>query len=638
MKTLFLTISTCLLVITLYSQQNTQFEKPWFENNEVLKQPSYNTAMDNYDVKFYYINLSAGNLSKNISGSVSMLAQVLPFTFTEIVVELHSSLTVDSLWVDSINTAYTRSGTEIHVNLSTPLIAGEYFFLTVFYHGSSTGSGIKNATSSSWGKKVTYTLAESYHGLDWYPCKQALTDKADSAWIFITVANGLKAGSNGVLTQIVPDGATKSRFEWKTRYPIDYYLLSIAVSDYQEYNIYAHPQGTSDSILIQNYIYPNSGFLPQYQVDIDRTDDFIEFLSEIWGLYPFSEEKYGHCTAPFSGGMEHQTMTSLGFFSFELVIHELAHMWFGDFVTCATWQDIWVNEGFATYSNYLGLAHFNSYSEAQTYMYDMHDDIMSQPDGCLYVPFADVMDEGRIFDYRLTYEKGAAIIHTMRFIVNNDSLFFAAFRDFLQTYSFGTAYADDFRDILESHTGIDFHQYFDEWFYGEGFPTYSLQAQPYNDSLLCTLTQTTSMPSVTPVFTNPLEIKFVHTSGDTTLRVQPAGNSLSFNFYFPYTVTEIIIDPENDIVNESGTIVVNVSDISENNTVVFPNPAKDRLYICDGHLYNNYFISDINGRVVAEGMLSGNYIGLDLFVNGIYQLTLSGKSDVYKTCFVHIDE
>ena len=151
----------------------------------------------------------------------------------------------------------------------------------------------------------------------------------------------------------------KLRYEWKSNYPIAYYLISFAVSEYQEYNIYAHPAGMGgDSLLIQNFIYDAPGCLDYYKAGIDETVGMVELFSDLYSLYPFHQEKYGHCLTAIGGGMEHQTMSTMGNFNFGLVAHELGHMWFGDNVTCATWSDIWINEGFATYTDYLAREKF----------------------------------------------------------------------------------------------------------------------------------------------------------------------------------------------------------------------------------------------------------------------------------------
>ena len=142
------------------------------------------------------------------------------------------------------------------------------------------------------------------------------------------------------------------RYEWKSRHPIDYYLISVSVAPYLEYLNYAHPP--RPTVPVVNYVY-NQAALGNFQSEIDRTPGFIENYSALCGLYPFADEKYGHSMAPLGGGMEHQTMTTQDGFNFTLTAHELFHQWFGDNVTCGSWEDIWLNEGFASYGEYLSL-------------------------------------------------------------------------------------------------------------------------------------------------------------------------------------------------------------------------------------------------------------------------------------------
>jgi len=113
------------------------------------------------------------------------------------------------------------------------------------------------------------------------------------------------AGSNGKLVNTVPVEGGKTRYEWRSYYPIDYYLISIAVVDYQDYSIYAHPAGLNDSILIQNFIYYQISYLEQNKELIDETATLIELFSDLYSMYPFANEKYGHCVAPMGGAMEH---------------------------------------------------------------------------------------------------------------------------------------------------------------------------------------------------------------------------------------------------------------------------------------------------------------------------------------------
>src|SRR5690606_17382451 len=159
------------------------------------------------------------------------------------------------------------------------------------------------------------------------------------------------------------------------KYPIDYYLISASVANYTEYSYYAHFTGSNDSMLVQNYVYSNPQTLPFYKDQIDSVGLMIDYLSQLFGRYPFWKEKYGHCMVPIGGGMEHQTMTSLGDFPTTLTVHELGHQWFGDHVTCGSWQDIWLNEGFASYVEYLFAEHFWQPADAFAYMADKHNKV-----------------------------------------------------------------------------------------------------------------------------------------------------------------------------------------------------------------------------------------------------------------------
>jgi len=636
------TISIIIIALFIFSfskaQKVSNFEKPWFENKKVTKAVSYNQLMDNYDVKFYYIDLNITNQSKAISGFGTIKAEVINSPFNEIVVQLHSSLSVDSVLVNGESLAFNHSNNEISVNLSASLSEGEIFDITVFYYGTSSGSGISSGTSPSWGKRATWTLSESYHGMDWYPCKQDLNDKADSAWIFLTCDTTLKAGAPGILTDIVKiDGTNKHRFEWKTYYPIVYYLLSLAVSDYQEYNIWAHPAGITDSVLIQNYVYSNANYLNNTKVHIDRTVDFLEILSDWWGIYPFWEEKYGHCTAPFSGGMEHQTMTSLGYFNFELVVHELAHQWFGDYVTCATWQDIFVNEGFATYSYYQTVQVLENQTEADDIMINYHQTIMGEPGGSIWVPFSDIMNESRIFDYRLTYLKGAAVLHTIRYIINNDSIFNLVYRTYLDAHAFGTATIEDFRQSLEEISQIDFETFFEQWIYGEGYPTYSINGGLDDNTINFTLTQTTSMPNITAFFDTPLDIKFVFATGDTIIRFYPSQNIENYSIELNAPTIDIIIDPNNGIINKVNNIVLNNHKNNYNPIfIIYPNPVNDVLYWLGDLNPTKYTVFDITGKAVLTGIInsSDKNINLSGIKKGVYHLNLHSDTENYSVKFI----
>ncbi len=644
MKKTLLIIMALNFSTLLWSQKISNYIKPWFEDQHAGYSipKSNNPLLDNYDVVFYKIDLNATNTNKIISGCGTIKARVTGSPMTTLVMDLINSLTIDSVKVDGVIYSSTHTNDEIQVTLSSAIPVDTYFTVEVYYHGTSAGNGIKNGFSPSWGAQITWTLSESYHAKDWFPCKEVLSDKADSAYVFITCANSLKAGSNGLLTNTVTLPGSKVRYEWKTYHPIDYYLLSFTISNYQEYNLYAHPAGIADSVLIQNYIYSNSGYLPYFQAEIDNTPAFIELLSDLYGLYPFYDEKYGHCTAPIGGGMEHQTMTTLSSFSFELIIHELGHQWFGDNVTCSNWQDIWVNEGFATYTHYLGLQHLVSQTDADQEMLNEHNDIMSSPDGSIYVPVAQVFDENRIFDYRLTYEKGAAIIHTMRFVLNNDTLFYNVLKNFQQTYGDSVATGDDFRNMISNMSGIDFTDFFNQWYYGEGFPTYNVSWNQQGNNLNFVLNQQGSMPLITPFFKVPLEIRFSWAGGDTIIRFDQTVNDQAFSAVIPHTVQSLEIDPNNWIINNVGSVVTNIPITGTSvQWQIGPNPANTYLNIEAPGMdlkTTDLVISDITGKSVRSITMASGAETIDIsdLPAGIYYIKESSGNLLKPYKFVKV--
>jgi len=339
--------------------------------------------MNKYDAKFHHLTINVERTDKNISGNVRTLAQVKSVSLDTFAVEFYSTMIIDSARINGMLITPVRVQDAVNFILPSTLSQNDMIDAKIYYHGlaptvngSAIGDGLNNGTSQSWGNQVTWSLSEPYSAYEWFPCKQQLQDKLDSSYVFVTTDSTNKVGSNGLLTNVVTVG-NKKRYEWKNRHVIDYYLISIAVAQYIDYSFYAHPAGTTDSVLVQNYIYNNPATLPNFKSVIDQTDDLIEFFSTKFGMYPFADEKYGHAMAPFGGGMEHQTMTSLGSFGFELIAHELAHQWWGDNVTCRTWGDIFVNEGFASYSEYLALQQFDPTNSYPT-MFQMQHQFYTQ--------------------------------------------------------------------------------------------------------------------------------------------------------------------------------------------------------------------------------------------------------------------
>ncbi len=486
-------------------------------------QTPVNKDTSGYDVTFYHLNISLTDTSTYVKGNAIMVAFSLKPSLNQVVLALSNYIEIDSVYFNNHKTTFVHHNDSLTVFSILPPKEGEKFSINVYYQGISAGSGFFSGISSradyKWKVPVTWTLSEPFGAKDWFPCKEDLTDKADSADIFITVPKGLMAGSNGILTEVDTLSDSLLTYKWETRYPIAFYLISATVADFQDYSFRIKLPGENDSLLIQNFIYNRPGALEAMKEDIDNTGKMLLAFSRLFGTYPFYKEKYGHCLAPMGGGMEHQTMTTLASFDFDLVSHELSHQWFGDWVTCATWQDIWVNEGFASYSEYLAREFIKSKESAQQWLAQTHGTAKRARTGSLYVP-ADQLNDYRIFDYSLTYQKGASVLHMLRYLINDDEKFFAVYRTYLNKFRDSVATADDFRKVAEEVTGLDLKPFFNQWFYGEGYPVFSVYWKSSHDSLYIDSYQS-GTSSVTSLFQIPFELKIKFSDGDSALIKHP---------------------------------------------------------------------------------------------------------------------
>ena len=581
-----------------------------------------------YDVRYVHLDLELERSSNAVAGTVSTTAMALQ-PLNQYIVELHSNLSISNVSINGQGVPYQRNGNVVTATLPNSIPQGQTFMASITYAGTPPNggffNGLSNGSSPSWGNQVTWSLSQPYSARDWWPVKQSLTDKIDSCRIWISTSNQNKAGSNGLLESITPLSNNRHRYEWVHRHPIDYYLLSVSVSTYVEYAITAYPVN-SPPVYILNYIYDNPGTLPNFQADIDETVDMMEEFSELFGPYPFADEKYGHCMAPFSGGMEHQTMTTQGFFNRDLTAHELGHQWFGDHVTCSYWREIWLNEGFASYSEYLFREQIQN-GNALGWMNATHTNVMSSPDGSVNVP--DTTDVSRMFSGRLTYDKGAAILHTLRSIINNDSLFFSGLRLYLQTYGGSTASVPQFKALMENHSGLNFSDFFQEWYYGEGFPTFGIEYLHLNDTLWLSVSQTTSVPTSVPFFHVPLELRVQRPSGDTVVRMnltQPTSTAI-----VPCTgsLTGLVIDPNQWLINQDGSITMNGSlSMTEwkNALQPYPNPTTDRLWLTGLEENLPYTILDASGRARQKGVWNtAQGITTKTLSSGVYFLQIHGQ-------------
>jgi len=218
-----------------------------------------------YDLKFYHLNVNVERTTTFISGNVLTKALVVAPSLDSFAFVLHQNHTIDSVYVNGVRRNFVRRDSLVNASAGLPIAQGQLFDAIVYYKGTAPtggaaaiGDGYSTGTSGSWGNQVTWSLSESLCAYHWFPCKQDLRDKIDSSWVYATTDSSNMVGSNGLLKNVVTIG-NKKRYEWKSKHPIDYYLISVAVAKYKEYNLYAKPMYLpNDSIFIQNFIYDNA--------------------------------------------------------------------------------------------------------------------------------------------------------------------------------------------------------------------------------------------------------------------------------------------------------------------------------------------------------------------------------------------
>ncbi|HEY4612693.1 MAG TPA: M1 family aminopeptidase [Bacteroidota bacterium] len=500
-------------------------------------------ASNDIDAIYYRLNLAVNPSSQTIRGSVLVQARVLS-PLQSITLDLSGALAVDSVKLGSQSALFQRQPFLLTITLDRPYAAGEVVSVEIYYGGTPASSGFGSfAFTTQGGSPWVWTLSEPYGAREWWPCKDHPSDKADSVDVAITCPSGLVAVSQGLLISTVQNADGTTTYHWKHRYPIATYLVSMTIANFEKFSDW-YRYSPTDSMEVVNYVLPSVPDVSRN--NLHRTIPMLGIFSDLFGEYPFITEKYGHAHFGWGGGMEHQTITSLGSFSEGIIAHELAHQWFGDMITMARWRDIWLNEGFATYAVALYYERDNKLSFYNNYLAGQMNSAR-QAEGTLSV--IDTTTVNTLFDSDLVYAKGAIVLHMLRHVVS-DSLFFAALKVYANDprFRFKTASTEDLRGVFESVTGTDLAYFFNQWVYGEQYPRYtcSWSAQPFAEryNVLLRVQQTTGSNNP-PLFTMPLDLRFSGTSFDTLLSVWNRTSDTTYTFTFPAEPSSFELDPGN---------------------------------------------------------------------------------------------
>jgi aminopeptidase N len=428
---------------------------------------------------------------------------------------------------------------------------GQWFNFTVVYHGtpSSSDGFLGFSFSSRNGLPLITTLSEPMGARSWWPCNDIPRDKVDSVDIIVTVDTSLVVSSNGLVQSDTANGDGTHTVHWKSRYPIAPYLVSLGIHPYAVWFDY-YNYGPTDSMPIEFFVYPDHDQYsrPYFDSVVAR---MIQVLATKYGQYPFIDEKYGCTHFNWGGAMEHQTNTSTTSSSFgysqPVVVHELSHQWWGDMVTCSDWHHIWINEGFATYSEALYFEEI--YGPA--YYHDYMNDFEYTAGGSVYIQ--DTTSIWSIFG-AIPYDKGAWVLHMLRHIIG-DSLFFQSLANYRAQYHWSHASTEDFQGVVEATTGRDLDWFFQEWIYGEYRPyyrySYLSEADPnggWNTYLHIRQTQVTDPQ----VFTMPIDIVLTTAGGDETQAVFNDRQDQDFILHTDQEPTSLTPDPDRWISRSTG--------------------------------------------------------------------------------------
>lgn len=537
---------------------------------ESVRRPSSAFNDDRFNVTYYAIHISLNPAASLINGDVLVRAVMLSDSVDFILLDLSDAMIVDSVLVDSGHAPVDQFLEGIRVHLDRPYRRGEPAAAEIFYHGIPQPTGFGSFIFSSYnGSPWIWSLSEPYGASDWWPCRNDNNDKPDSVDMFITVPAGLKAGSNGKLVAELPNGNGTTTFHWAERYPIAPYLVSLAVGDFTAVTDWFRYSPT-DSMLILNYVFPQD--LPAALPTLLETKDMLRIFSDLYGLYPFVTEKYGHTHFGWGGAMEHQTMTSTTNFAELTLAHELAHQWFGDMISPANWPNLWLNEGFAVYNESLFLQRYRGDSAYWAHMNGMMPQALNAT-GSLYVQ--DTTTVTNLFNYDRVYAKGAWTLHMLRHVLG-DSVFFHAIRAYAadSRLRFKTATTEDLRRVFESVSGQDLGYFFDEWVYGEGYPRYQYTwttAAAGRGYTLALVLDERGSSQATPFFTMPVDIRVYSGSWDTTFTVVNSTSDQTFSLSLTHLPTDVQIDPEGWILKEvtaPGSILPGSYSLAQN----YPNP------------------------------------------------------------------
>jgi aminopeptidase N len=490
---------------------------------------------DPVDILHYDIQIEVFRATQEIAGTTAVLMTSAGGTVSDIRLDL-KQLTADAVYDAGGPLTYYQDADSLFITLSAPLSPGDTTEICIDYSG--------HPYHEQWGgfwfnSMITYHIGVGIYtegqcmGKCMFPCWDHQNDKA-SFDFHITCPDTLYAVANGDSAGVDYDGGLAT-YHWVFPQQMPTYLATLAVGDYAVLH-----DSTDDRI----YYYVYSWDVEDALASFVNVDLMLANLESIYGPYPW-DLKFALVETP-KGDMEHTSAIAHvgsavnGYTNYDwLIAHEMTHHWWGCCVTMSDWQDIWLKEGFAVLGEALWMQTYGDWK----YREYMVDDIMLPylNSGELF-PIASPTTPAEIFGYT-TYEKAAAVLHMLRFVLG-DETFFPMLNGYFQTYAYGLVSTEDFRDYVEGYIGGDIDWFFDTWVYDWGYPVYDLdyswtQAGPdWDVSITVDQIQTTG-----PVFEMPLEFRIEGAADDTTVTMWNDLQTQSQVFTVGFEPQQVAFDP-----------------------------------------------------------------------------------------------
>ena len=596
-----------------------------------------NPNTQNYDITYHKLEFTVNPGVYSVSGKITTTYTALA-NMTSLTFDLSNTLIVSSVKINNVSLVFSQNTNELVITLPTTQVLGTQATVEVIYSGIPPQNGFGSFTSTTRGTAATpvlYTLSEPFGARDWWPCKQDLNDKINSIDVYITAPSQYVSVSNGVEPEapVINGGLKTTHFHHG--YPIPAYLICMAVTNYTIINQTA---GTAPNTYpIINYIYPESDS-STLRTQLLQTPLILDYFSTLLEPYPYSNEKYGHAQFGWGGGMEHTTVSFMQNFSRGLIAHEMAHQWFGDKITCGSWKDIWLNEGFATYLASLVIERYDSPAAFISDKTNMINSITSLPNGAVYLTETEALDINRIFDSRLSYYKGAMVLNMLRFKLG-DALFFQGLKNYLADINLAFKYAvtPNLQAHLEAVYGSSLAEFFNDWVYNQGYPKYAITVQNIAaGQAKITVNQTTTDTSVS-FFEMPVPIRLTGAGGvSQDIVVNNTINGQQFTVAVPFSVTGVLFDPKKDIISKLSTATLATADFNFDQSIqLYPNPSSNALSVDlpGGVEIEKAIFYTVLGQKILETKSDKNW-DISSFASGIHFLSLQTNKGTKQLKFI----